>query len=434
MAKVQRENFCRFAPIIELISVRALVQGVVTASLRPPSLQVIEFAIAPLDILQHASAFERAVVTPYTFTATFLPSVFSFYAMAVLVQLPHMGFYRTALLPVVFWLTFRAGMSLDFSWNHPGYVYLNQGLALAMFTVALRSTAWAFTKRPYVRLPVYRSHKDAMNEDSAANPDTSVSSAMWNAADLIVNLRGLGWIGPQKMHIPTSYFHVESRLLFFLLSLCRTILFWVVFDILRKFVYVLGSNSFGTPEGGSIFDLSLPPLERYLKSSTVTLLSGGTAYTIVEAVFHLHATLFVMLFQQYPSQWPPLFDSPWLSTSLTSFWGRRWHQLFREYFVAVGSKPVERYLGRTGIVFGAFTVSGFLHDAGMRGMDRGADTTLVVGFFIMQGVGIIIGARLETRYWEARRRDLWLVMGIFLDDVLGTSCRGRLGKERLDWI
>lgn len=71
-------------------------------------------------------------MTPYTFMTIFLPACFSYYVMAILVQLPRSNLYRAALLPAVFWLTFRANMSLDFSWNYPGYDYLNQALSVSV--------------------------------------------------------------------------------------------------------------------------------------------------------------------------------------------------------------------------------------------------------------------------------------------------------------
>ncbi|KAH0830210.1 membrane bound O-acyl transferase family-domain-containing protein [Lanmaoa asiatica] len=345
------------------------------------------------DILEHAFTFERAAVTPYTFANILLPAIFSFYAMAVLVQLQRAGLYRAALLPMVFWMTFRANMSLDFSWNYPGYAYLNQALALSMFTFALRSTTWVFARRPYVRLPICKSGNGTINGYHGNTPTehgVSVSSAMWNAWDLVVNLRGIGWNEPQKMHIPTPYFQVKSRLIFSLLSLGRSIFLVLVFDIMNRTIRSFGPDTFGTPKGGTIFDPSLPPSERYMKSLIVTLLSGISGYIIIEAGYQLHAALFTVLFQQHPSQWPPLFDSPWLSTSLASFWGRRWHQLFRESFVAIGSRPMERYLGRTGVVMGAFAVSGVLHDVGLQGMGQGADTPMITGFFLLHGVGIVM--------------------------------------------
>ena len=88
-----------------------------------------------LDIFQYAFAFERAMITPYTFTTVLLPVFFSCYVMAVLVQLPRTSLYRTSLLPVVYWLAFRAGMSLDFTWNNPGYDQYNQALAVSVSLV-----------------------------------------------------------------------------------------------------------------------------------------------------------------------------------------------------------------------------------------------------------------------------------------------------------
>ena len=51
---------------------------------------------------------------------------------------------------------------------------------------------------------------------------------------------------------------------------------------------------------------------------------------------------------------------------------------------------MQKYFGRLGVVLGAFTVSGVLHDVGMRGMCRGADTLEVVGFFLLNAVGMIM--------------------------------------------
>ena len=264
-----------------------------------------------------------------------------------------------------------------------------------MFTIAVRSMAWVFVQRPYARLPTSKSGNRSINDHNGNTPTltehgVSVFSAMWNAWDLLVNLRGIGWNWPQRMHISTPYFQVESRLIFVLLSLFRLPFLAFVYDILRRSVHSLGPDTFATPKGGTIFDSSLTPPERYMKAFIVTALSGANAYVSIELTYQAHAALFTILFRQYPSQWPPLFDSPWLSTSLTSFWGQRWHQLFREYFVAVGSKPLGRYLGRAGIVMGAFAVSGALHDTGLRGMGRGADTLPVAGFFLMNGVGVVM--------------------------------------------
>lgn len=220
--------------------------------------------------------------------------------------------------------------------------------------------------------------------------DVSVSSAMWNASNLLLSHRGIGWNGPRKVPIPTPTFQVESRPLFALLSFCRSISLAVVYTITCEFNRSLGRDTFGAAKGGTIFDLSLPPPQRYLKSSIVTVLTTINAYLMINALYYLHAALFTILFRQHPSEWPPLFDSPWLSTSLACFWGKRWHQLFHEVFVELGGKPLERYLGKAGLVMGAFTISALLHEAGARGMGRGPFTLPTMGFFLMQGVGVIM--------------------------------------------
>ena len=303
-----------------------------------------------------------------------------------------------------------------------------------MFTFATRSTAWAFTKRTFTRLPLRELGPTAIkghDENIPVEHEVSLSVAMWNAWDLLANHRGIGWIGPPKPYIPAPYFRVESRVTFFFLSLGRVILFLVSNDISVRYIRSFGPDTFGTPKGGTLFDPSLPPLERYRNSSLVTLAAGFSACFSTASVYHLHAALFTLLFQQYPSQWPPLFDTPLLSTSLTSFWGRRWHQFCRESCVEVGSKPLEKYFGRVGRIFGAFAVSGVLHDAGMRGMCRGTDTLEVVGFFLLNAVGM----NLEDAWKKATGKRVGGIIGFlwtfFFLVVTGNIFVGVLARRGL---
>ncbi|KAL4077995.1 hypothetical protein J3A83DRAFT_4218579 [Scleroderma citrinum] len=82
--------------------------------------------------------------------------------------------------------------------------------------------------------------------------------------------------------------------------------------------------------GQTIFDPSLPPLLRYLRSSIITALTGFVGWILMELLYHFVAFVCTLLFQQQPSQWPPVFDHPWFSTSLAGFWGRNWYQFYRE--------------------------------------------------------------------------------------------------------
>ncbi|KAG0145889.1 hypothetical protein CROQUDRAFT_658148 [Cronartium quercuum f. sp. fusiforme G11] len=72
-----------------------------------------------------------------------------------------------------------------------------------------------------------------------------------------------------------------------------------------------------------------------------------------------------------PIYYPPIFNSPHKSPSLSHFWGKGWHQLFRRVFLMGGGKPMiwmankigasvvtQRVLG----LFGVFGVSAFMHE------------------------------------------------------------------------
>jgi hypothetical protein len=120
-------------------------------------------------------------------------------------------------------------------------------------------------------------------------------------------------------------------------------------------------------------------------------------YTMVD-MFYLISTLIGRILLRQPAwRWPPLFERPWASTSLSDFWSFRWHQTFRYVFVAVGARPGGAKFGRPGALFGAFAVSGLLHDFGMWGLGGGMEFRSVSGFFLLMGVG----AALEYGFKQA---------------------------------
>ncbi|KAI6037692.1 membrane bound O-acyl transferase family-domain-containing protein [Pisolithus marmoratus] len=310
--------------------------------------------------------------------------------MAVLVQLPRTKLYRIALLPLVLWLALRAGVSLDFCGKQPGYAFLNQALASCMCNLAMRAMAWVLVDEPYVKLDHDNARSsngiaDKANTESSTTSSNNIRSAMLNASDLCNNLRGIGWNWSKGVHIRSPTIKVESRLVFAVLSLSRSLLCMSIGDALD--LCIRGFAPQGSA-GWSIFDPTLPPIRRYLQSSIITVLVGFSGVSTVEMVYSFNAAACVVLFQQHPSQWPPLFNKPWFSPSLAKFWGRNWHQLFREVFVGCGYKPLESILGQYAVI-GAFVISGILHDIGMRGMGHG-DTLRIVGYFVMQGVGVAL--------------------------------------------
>jgi len=166
----------------------------------------------------------------------------------------------------------------------------------------------------------------------------------------------------------------------------------------------------------------------------LTYLSGLTICVGIQLGYYMLSFWGLLVFRNDPTEWPPIFDSPWLSTSLAEFWAQRWHQAFRDLFVSCGSKPFARVFGRLGTVMGAFFISGILHVAGLWGMGRGTEFWAVGGYFLMMGVGVILervwkqmtGYRVKGwigRVWTLFWVGFW---GIFLVDAW--AAKGLIGS------
>ncbi|KAF9267677.1 hypothetical protein L218DRAFT_640526 [Marasmius fiardii PR-910] len=106
----------------------------------------------------------------------------------------------------------------------------------------------------------------------------------------------------------------------------------------------------------------------------------------------------IMLLQQTPSQWPPIFDSPLKATSVTNFWSKRWHQIFRHSFVSLGAALFCPF-GRAGKVMGAFFVSGALHYLGTWGMGNASDWGIGFRYHLGEFVEEIIRSKSCWGFW-----------------------------------
>ncbi|KAG8215148.1 hypothetical protein J3R82DRAFT_8639 [Butyriboletus roseoflavus] len=325
-------------------------------------------------------------LTSATFLAYILPPLVCQYLMGVLVQLNRTRFYRLALLPVTVWLAWRATL-VDMSGGHPAKVQTNSMLITQMSSLSTRSAVWAFA-------PVrYRRHSSTDNQNKANLG--SVYAACWNTWDLLINPRGIGWNWPRGLVVPKPTFETDSRFIFVLLSAAGVAFHALAFDACVQSMRILSPETFGSLQGGSLFDQSLPPVLELLRSVLVSLLGASSAYFGLQYSYQLLAIVCVILFHQHPSQWPPLFDSPWLSTSLSELWGRRWHQMMRDMLLTLGGQPFDYMFGRLGSVLGVFLVSGIFHDIELRSSGRGGNSVVPVGFWTMQGIGVIL-----ERVWK----------------------------------
>ena len=244
-----------------------------------------------------------------------------------------------------------------------------------MISMAMRAIIWTFQWIPYKRI------------NGSKNVSSTYSQILLDATDLSLNLRGIGW---SWSCLPNAPMESRPSHTFFLHTLVSSLFHLVLLDVARHFVQIFGSDTISSTVGGSIFDPSLPPLHRYSCSTLVTFIVGFMIYASMQAVYQFLALFSLVFFCQSPSQWPPLFDHPWLATSLSQFWSRRWHQLFREIYVSFGGNTLALLMGRVGKVLGAFFVSGVFHAFSLLGLGRGGDSLKVIGFFMIMAVGILL--------------------------------------------
>ncbi|KAI6113906.1 hypothetical protein EDD16DRAFT_1599106 [Pisolithus croceorrhizus] len=139
----------------------------------------------------------------------------------------------------------------------------------------------------------------------------------------------------------------------------------------------------------SCWTLPLPMIPRYLRVLEIMYLATWLAYFAMQWGYHSLSMVLVSIFRQHSSQWPPLFDKPWLSTSLSEIWGRRWHQMPRFTFTSCGGIPFAYLFGRPGGILGTFLTSDIFHAIEFHAVGRGGTAMAVMGFF-MNGVGVLL--------------------------------------------
>jgi len=145
----------------------------------------------------------------------------------------------------------------------------------------------------------------------------------------------------------------------------------------------------GVPGGITIFDETLPFLVRYLRASIISTFAAFGIYAVEQMGYDLSTIPAILVLGQDPAQWPPVFDAPWRATSLSDFWGRRWHQWFRRAFLVLGGRPLSFVLGRPGIVIGAFLASAVFHHIALVGLDSQVEIWWMLVGFGMIGPGIL---------------------------------------------
>jgi alginate O-acetyltransferase complex protein AlgI len=85
----------------------------------------------------------------------------------------------------------------------------------------------------------------------------------------------------------------------------------------------------------------------------------------------------------------PLNDAPFLATSLSEFWSRRWNRGFSDLAHGLILRPLLRPLGAVGATMAVFVASGLLHEA-VISVPAGGGWGLPTGYFLLQGAAVLV--------------------------------------------
>ncbi|KIJ16654.1 hypothetical protein PAXINDRAFT_10366 [Paxillus involutus ATCC 200175] len=325
-----------------------------------------------------------APIDPTNFASYVLPPVLSYFTVAVLAVTPKTHSLRVALWPLVALLALRAAISLDLSLDVPQRQHLNIELVSLMFIITTRTLEWTLQKEPLKR----------HIRSAGATPST-----IMDALDLAANLRGYGWDWSKGLHVPRET-RPSTHTRFVAYAILSAGFYTFMCGIFHRAVKSFSPDTFGSTIGGTIFDETLPFSVRFLRSSIITTLITSVMYCLLQMGYNLCIVPAVLIVRQDPAQWPPAFDRPWLSTSVSDFWGRRWHQFFRQMFI-LGGYPLWLVFGRVGGIFGTFFASAVFHHVALITLDGQIELWRMVVSFEMMALGIVVER--VFRQWTGRK-------------------------------
>ncbi|KIK92099.1 hypothetical protein PAXRUDRAFT_830283 [Paxillus rubicundulus Ve08.2h10] len=364
-------------------------------------------AMSLSDILQIPPT--RAPADPTNFASYIVPPVLSYFAVAILAVTPETHSLRVALWPLVALLALRAGAFVDLSLDVPRRKGLNLNLVVSedfavpsifcnigslssistvhqasMFIITTRTLQWTLQKEPLKR---------------HIRPAGATPSIVMDALDLTVNLRGYGWDWSKGLYVPRET-RPSTHTKFVAYAIFSAGLHAFLCGVLHSALQSFSPDAFGPTIGGTIFDETLPFFANYLRASIISTLVAFGLYCAMQLGYDLCIIPAVLILRQDPAQWPPAFERPWLATSVGDFWGRRWHQFYRQTFI-LGSYPFSFVFGRVGGIFGAFFISAVFHYIVLIRINGKTELWRMVVAFGMMALAVI-GER-AFRQWTGRK-------------------------------
>jgi len=282
--------------------------------------------------------------------------------------------------------------------------------------MAIRDVTWTFRIDPLRRLDHASTLAGAKTDVTLNRNQIDFWQIAMNACDLFFNLRGLGWDWSVGLRVPIHTRPTYSRSAFLSATVRDALITSLIFDIFHYSVQWFSPSTIGSAQGGTIFDPSLPPVQRYIRSTLMTSLGGLTLCFGIQVFYDVGTIIGVLVFCQTPEQWPPVFNQLWLTTSVAEFWNIRWHQTFRDNLIRLGFIPFAFFFGKLGGVMGAFLLSGVMHFVGLWATGNGGEFINMICLFLIMGVGTLLeytfkkvtGRRVQG-WWGRIWTFLWLV-------------------------
>lgn len=352
--------------------------------------------------------------------------------MAYLVRRRDTFVMRLLLLPATIYLLLYS--AYGFSWFEPWLEGYNWGLSCVC--AQLMSKAFEYALTPNGRFKVGETELPPIGGEKDTDPPSSPTAkhrasnpsffppAVNDAFEVLLATRGYGWDFGQGVHVPQEHRPLE-RSAFLKATWKMLFKYFILLDFIDSCTKLNPATS--SPFGGSIF-LPLPPVQRYVVSTTIHIMTGTGLLAGFEMVYSLATLIGVGLLHQSPISWPPCLDNPFSSDSLTVFWAKRWHQFLRRMFMVFGGHPaswagswISKEAAKISTLFGVFIASAIFHEVSTHTSGRGFDMKTTY-FFVGQAFAV-----LGERIWHkvtGRKVQGWigLVWVYFCIMILGQPC------------
>ncbi|KAI0374728.1 hypothetical protein BV20DRAFT_960878 [Pilatotrama ljubarskyi] len=332
-----------------------------------------------------------------------------YFFMAYLTRRPKTHAFRLALLPLIILAILYC--TVQYRIENPLYGWYNWLRGLAAWAFISKVIHFAVVPEGTLKLGEERlqDHTSTPIRDVKNGPRRSselparslLPSCLFDAFEVGLSARGIGWQFAQGVHVPRARRPSErsAYLKHTSLAVLRAYLLADLFDSFLEHLPGVTVNS------GTIYFRSLPPLARYVAATTLHFVTGIFIIFGIEMWYDIVSLIGVGLFNQAPILWPPIHDQPWRASSLHEFWSKGWHQILRDTFLVLGGYPGLWIAGNVGMLFGTFIASGLFHEGGL--YLGGAPIDLrVVAFFVAQAFGIL--AEKLYRAFSGRRVGGWL--------------------------